>query len=149
MDIDYLINPVKMGGVVKDLLPGGKVKIYLNGRLGVIKVPRWLIRGDVDLRPGHEVEFYFSYLQLNEDPFDYDASDMTPDHEIAPCLLGGKLVDVNDTAVTIKAMNDLGEITVPRRWLVASSEPKTGLDAEFYFSCMNVTGKRDLPQRFI
>ena len=43
--VEYLINPVKMGGVVKEIYDDGKmVKIYLNGRLGVIKVPRWLIR---------------------------------------------------------------------------------------------------------
>lgn len=149
MTIDYLINPVKMGGIVKDTYPDGRVKIYLNGRLGVIKVPRKLIRGDEMLRPGHELEFYFSYIQAVDAPLDYDASDMTPDHEIEPCLVGGKLIDVNDTAVTVEVMDGLGEITVPRRWLIASQTPRPGIDTEFYFSCMNVTGKRDLPQRFI
>ncbi len=149
MTIDYLINPVKMGGIVKDVYPDGRVKIYLNGRLGVIKVPRTMIRGDERLVPGHELEFYFSYIQAVDAPLDYDVSEMTADHEIEPCLVGGRIIDVNDTAVTVAMMNDMGEITVPRRWLITSQTPENGNETEFYFSCMNVTGKRDLPQRFI
>lgn len=149
MTIDYLINPVKMGGIVKDTYPDGRVKIYLNGRLGVIKVPAKLIRTNETLMPGHELEFYFSYIQAVDSPLDYDTQDLTPDHEIDPCLVGGKLIDVNDTAVTVEVINGLGEITVPRRWLIASHTPEPGLDTEFYLSCMNVTGKRDLPKRFI
>lgn len=149
MTIDYLINPVKMGGIVKDVYPDGRVKVYLNGRLGVIKIPHTLVRSDEELHPGHEVEFYFSYFQTTDDPLDYDPAGMDPSLEPEPCLLGGKLIDVNDTAVTVKIMDELGEITVPRRWLITSKTPDKGLDTEFYFSCMNVTGRRDLPQRFI
>lgn len=149
MRIDYLINPVKMGGVVKELYGKNMVKIYLNGRLGVVKVPRELIRGDEKIVPGHELEFFFSYIQVVEKPLDYDCSDMTTDHEIDPCLVGGKLIDVNDTAITVEVMEGKGEITVPRRWLITSVIPETGFDTEFYFSCMNVTGKRDVPAKFI
>ena len=148
--VDYLINPVKMGGLVKDIYDDGNmVKIYLHGRLGVIKVPRRLIRGDTALEPGHELEFYFSYIQIISDPYDYTSSEMDPAEEIFPSLLGGKVIDVNDTAVTVSVMDDLGEITVPRRWLITNQELKEGNEAEFYFSCMDVTGKRDLPARFI
>ena len=148
--VDYLINPVKMGGLVKEVYDDGNmVKIYLHGRLGVIKVPRSIIRGDIELEPGHELEFYFSYIQIVPDPYDYSSSEMNPAEEIFPSLLGGKVIDVNDTAVTIAAMDDLGEITVPRRWIITATEPEEGSEAEFYFSCMNVIGKRDLPATFI
>jgi hypothetical protein len=77
----------------------------------------------------------------------------TPTIEDVPCTVFSTssvlVIDVNDTAVTVEVMDGMGEITVPRRWLIASQTPEAGLDTEFYFSCMNVTGKRDLPQRFI
>ncbi len=149
MTLDYLINPVIMGGIVKDVYEDGTVKIYLNGRLGVIKVNPSLLRGDITPEPGHTLEFYFSYMQMLDEPYDYDASDMTPDHDIEPCLLGGTIIDVNDTAVTVAVMDRIGEITVPRRWLITSKVPENGCDVEFYFSCINVTGKRDLPKQFI
>ena len=150
MMVDYLINPVKMGGLVKEVYDGGNmVKIYLHGRLGVIKVPRKIIRGDAELEPGHELEFYFSYIQIVPDPYDYSSSEMDPAEEISPSLLGGQVIDVNDTAVTVKVMDELGEITVPRRWIITDKEPVAGSEAEFYFSCMDVIGKRDLPAMFI
>ncbi len=148
--VDYLINPVKMGGLVKDVYDDGNmVKIYLHGRLGVIKVPRNIIRGDAALEPGHELEFYFSYIQIISDPYDYSSSEMDPAEEISPSLLGGKIIDINDTAMTVKVMDDLGEITVPRRWIITAKEPENGDETEFYFSCMDVIGKRDLPAMFI
>ncbi|MGN0256402.1 MAG: CBO2463/CBO2479 domain-containing protein, partial [Chordicoccus sp.] len=39
---DYLINPILMGGLVKEL-DGDLVKVHLHGRLGVITVPRRMI----------------------------------------------------------------------------------------------------------
>jgi hypothetical protein len=150
MMVDYLINPVKMGGLVKEVYDDGKmVKIYLHGRLGVIKVPRGIIRQDIVLEPGHELEFYFSYIQIVSDPYDYSSNEMDPAEEIFPSLLGGKVIDVNDTAVTVRVMDDLGEITVPRRWIITDKMLEEGDEAEFYFSCMDVTGKRDLPAMFI
>ena len=59
------------------------------------------------------------------------------------------IIDVNDTAVTVRVMDDLGEITVPRRWIITDKKLEEGDEAEFYFSCMDVTGKRDLPAMFI
>lgn len=148
--VDYLINPVKMGGLVKEVYDDGNmVKLYLHGRLGVVKVPRRIIRTEADIEPGHELEFYFSYIQIVPDPYDYSSSEMDPAQEINPSLLGGKVIDVNDTAVTVAVMDELGEITVPRRWIITAIEPSVGCDAEFYFSCMDVTGKRDLPAMFI
>ena len=148
--VEYLINPVKMGGVVKEIYDDGKmVKIYLNGRLGVIKVPRWLIRGYESPEPGFKLEFYFSYIQIVDDPYDYSSDEMNPAEEMFPSILGGKVIDINDTATTIEVMDDIGEITVPVRWIITSKKPMIGDDAEFYFSCMDVTGKKDLPTMFI
>ena len=148
MKMDYVINPVKMGGLVKEVSED-RIKVHLHGRLGVIKVPRILIIGEEPIEVGHEMEFYFSYIQVVEEPYDYDASDMTPDHEAEPCLLGGKITEVNDTAIEVAVMNNLGSVAVPRRWAFTPVVLKKGQDVEFYFSCMKVIGKRDIPAEMI
>ena len=139
-----MINPVKMGGLVKEVFED-RVKVHLHGRLGVITVPKRLIISHETPVVGHEMEFYFSYIQVVEDPYDYDSSDMKTDHEITPCLLGGKITQVNDTAIEVAIMNDLGTIGVPRRWAFTPITMEEGQDVEFYFSCMKVIGKRDIP----
>lgn len=148
MEMDYIINPVKMGGLVK-AVSEDRVKVHLHGRLGVIKVPKSLIISDEPIVIGHETEFYFSYIQVVENPYDYDASDMRPDHEPEPCLLGGKITEVNDTAIEVAIMNDLGSVAVPRRWAFTPVTLAEGQDVEFYFSCMKVIGKRDIPAEMI
>lgn len=144
MALNYMINPVKMGGLVKEV-SGDQIKVHLHGRLGVITVPKKLILTEEPLVPGHEMEFYFSYIQIMEQPYDYDSTEMTNDHEIFPCLLGGKIIEVNDTAAKVSIMNQLGTIAVPRRWLFTSVPLSEGLDVSFYFSCMNVVGYKDIP----
>ena len=144
MKLDYMINPIRMGGLVKEV-DHDQVKVHLHGRLGVITVPRRLIIGPEKLEPGHETEFYFSYIQVMKDPYEYDSSDMVTTHEIEPCLLGGKITEVNDTAAKIAIMDGLGTIAVPRRWLFTPVALEVGQDTEFYFSCMQVTGKREIP----
>lgn len=146
--MDYIINPVKMGGLVKEVTED-RVKVHLHGRLGVITVPKCLIMSDETLVIGHEMEFYFSYIQVVEDPYDYDCWDMKTDHEITPCLLGGKITQVNDTAIEVVIMNNLGTIGVPRRWAFTPITLQEGQDVEFYFSCMKVIGKRDIPPESI
>ncbi|SKB98835.1 hypothetical protein SAMN06296386_11246 [Lachnospiraceae bacterium] len=146
--IDYIINPVRMGGLVKEVTDD-RVKVHVHGRLGVITVPKGLVMGSEDLVPGHEMEFYFSYIRVVEDPYDYDSADMTTDHEIAPCLIGGKITEVNDTAAKVEMMDGLGTVAVPRRWYFTPMPLKEGQDTEFYFSCMKVTGKRDIPAESI
>ncbi|WP_443595903.1 CBO2463/CBO2479 domain-containing protein [Agathobacter sp.] len=141
---DYIINPIRMGGLVKEV-DENQVKVHLHGRLGVITVPKRLVITSEELTPGHEMEFYFSYIQIMKDPYDYDSSDMTPDHDIAPCLLGGKISEVNDTAIKVDIMDHLGTIAVPRRWAFTPVPLENGQDTEFYFSCMKVIGKRDIP----
>lgn len=148
MEMDYIINPVKMGGLVKEV-SGDKVKVHLHGRLGVIKVPKSLIISEEPVETGHELEFYFSYVQIIENPYDYDSSEMTTDHEIEPCLLGGKITEVNDTAIEVAIMNNLGSVAVPRRWVFTPVAPEVGQEAEFYFSCLKVIGKRDIPAEMI
>lgn len=142
--MDYMINPALMGGLVKEIL-SDTVKVHLHGRLGVITVPKQLIIDDIELEPGHEMQFYFSYLEVKEVPYDYDPSAMNRDWEMTPCLLGGTLIEVNDTAVKLEIMDNLGTIAVPRRWVFTSLPLTVGQTAEFYFSCMKVVGKRDIP----
>ncbi len=146
--MDYIIAPVKMGGLVK-VVKGDNVKVHLFGRLGVITVPKRLIITDEPIKPGHETEFYFSYIQVVEKPFDYDPADMRTDLEPMPCLLGGRLAEVNDTAVQVEIMNNMGTVGVPRRWVFTDMTLEEGQDVEFYFSCMKVKGWRDIPQEMI
>lgn len=148
MKMDYIINPVKMGGLVKEVSTD-RVKVHLHGRLGVIKIPQNLVISEEPIAVGHETEFYFSYIQIVENPYDYDASDMNTDHEPVPCLLGGKIIEVNDTAIEVAIMNDLGNVAVPRRWAFTPVALAEGQDVEFYFSCMKVIGKRDIPAEMI
>lgn len=148
MKADYVINPVMMGGLVKKVA-GDIVKIHLHGRLGVICVPSKFIRYSEKLEPGHKLEFYFSYIQVVKDVLDYDDNAMYSEEELTPCLLGGKITEVNDTAIKVKVMDDIGTIAVPRRWVFTPAPLKEGQDVEFYFSCMNVVGKEDLPAAFI
>lgn len=146
--LDYMVGPIKMGGLVKEI-SGDKVKVHLHGRLGVITIPKRMIITNEELETSHETEFYFSYIQVIENPYDYDASEMKTDHEIRPCLLGGKIIEVNDTAIKVKIMNELGTVAVPRRWAFTPVALEEGQDVEFYFSCMKVIGKRDIPVRSI
>lgn len=146
--MDCIINPVLMGGLVKETV-GDMVKIHLFGRLGVLWVPRTLIVSDVEVDTGHELEFYFSYIQVVEKPLDYDSATMDPELELEPCLLGGKIVEVNDTAIKVEMMNEFGTVAVPRRWVFTPLVLEEGQDVEFYFSCLRVKGKRDLPYSFI
>ena len=144
MPMDYMINPVKMGGLIKEAADN-QIKVHLHGRLGVITVPETLIIHEKPLFPGDEVEFYFSYIQVTEHPYDYDSSDLTKTHDPAPCFLGGQIVEVNDTAAKIAIMNQLGTIAVPRRWLFTPVPLENGQDTEFYFSYMKVIGRREIP----
>lgn len=145
---DYTINPVLMGGLVKDT-SGKLIRIHLHGRLGVIEVPRWMIQDDIELEPGHDLQFYFSYIQVNPHPYDYDTASLDPTLDLTPCLVGGTLTEVNDTAAKLYIMNGLGTVAVPRRWLFTNEPLSEGQNVEFYFSCMRVTGKKDIPQESI
>lgn len=139
-----MINPVLMGGLVKEV-HGDIVKIHLHGRLGVITVPRRVIRGAVDPEPGHEMQFWFSYLWSTDQLLDYDVTPMTDAEELTPCLVGGTLTEVNDTAVVLTLVNDLGTIAVPRRWIFTDVALETGLCAEGYLSGIRIIGKREIP----
>ena len=72
--LDYMINPIKMGGLVKEV-SDSQIKVHLHGRLGVITVPKKLVTTKEKIEPGHEMEFYFSYIKVVENPYDYDSSD--------------------------------------------------------------------------
>lgn len=142
--MDYMINPALMGGLVKEVT-ADDVKVHLHGRLGVITVPKSLILDPVELEPGHEMQFYFSYLQVNEDPYDYDGSPIRRDREFMPCFIGGTITEVNDTAIKADMMEHMGTVAVPRRWVFTDVALQEGQNVEFYFSPMHVIGKREIP----
>ena len=147
---EYTINPVLMGGLVKET-DGDMVKVHLHGRLGVITVPKsCVLKGKADApgmeepSVGTEMQFYFSYLQINETPYDYDVS-AVKNGNFEPCFIGAVITEVNDTAVKAEIMDGLGTVAVPRRWVFTEVELKEGQNAEFYFSPMKICGKRDIP----
>lgn len=146
--MDYVINPILMGGLVKEVNEDS-VKVHLHGRLGVITIPKSLVLDEVMLEPGHEMQFYFSYLQVNNTPYDYDSSSICCDKSLEPCLVGAAITEVNDTAIKANIMNKLGTVAVPRRWVFTDFVLETGQNVEFYFSPMHVTGKRDIPAESI
>lgn len=146
--MDYTINPVLMGGLVKEIT-GNMVKVHLHGRLGVITVPKSLILDDIEVETGHEMQFYFSYLQVNEVPYDYDSAAVSRNFELSPCLLGATITEVNDTAVKAEIMDGLGTVAVPRRWVFTPVALEEGQNVDFYFSCMKIIGKREIPKEFI
>ncbi len=146
--VAYQINPVLMGGLVKEIT-ADFVKIHLHGRLGVLEVPRSMIIGETKIEIGHELQFYFSYINIVEDVFDYDYSDINVYHSVRPSLINGKLIEVNDTAGKVEIANGLGTVAVPRRWFFTPLSLEVGQEVEFYLSCMEVIGKRELPATFI
>lgn len=146
--MDYIINPILMGGLVKEVT-GDMVKVHLHGRLGVITVPKSLIVDAAEVEIGHEMQFYFSYLQINETPYEYDSAAVSRERGMSPCLVGATITEVNDTAVKAEMTDHLGTVAVPRRWVFTPVELKAGQNAEFYFSCMTMIGKREIPAESI
>lgn len=141
--LEYTINPILMGGLVKDVIPGF-VKVHLHGRLGVISVPQQLILRSMEVEPGVEMQFYFSYIQVNTNPYDYDDSSIR-NGSFEPCLIGGSIVEVNDTAMKVQCRNHLAIVAVPRRWAFTDVPLEKGQNVEFYFSPMKTAGKREIP----
>ncbi len=104
-----MISPALMGGLVKE---AGQewVKVHLHGRLGVITVPRPLVLTEEELLPGREVQFYFSYLEVDDVPRDYDLSELNMLREVMPVPVGGVLTEVNDTAVKCEMPGGMGTV---------------------------------------
>jgi hypothetical protein len=132
--LEYMINPVLMGGLVKETTEE-TVKVHLHGRLGVITIPRSCVLGEAELHPGTEMSFYFSYLEVNEAPYDYDAGAIKSG-AFEPSFIGGTICEVNDTAIKADIMDGLGTVAVPRRWVFTSVPLEVGQTVEFYFSPM-------------
>ena len=134
--MDYIINPTLMGGVINRVTED-RVKINLRGRLGVIEVPKVLIASPAP-KSGDKVSFYFSYLEVTNNPCDYDLDEIVREKEITPCLLGGKITEFNDTAIeaVVEKLDII--IRVPRRWVFTEVALEDKLDVEFYLSRMQV-----------
>ncbi|MGG5314680.1 CBO2463/CBO2479 domain-containing protein [Enterococcus sp. AZ072] len=135
-----MINPTLMMGTVKSNQEG-QVIINLRGRLGLITVSEKMIMAEERIEAGTKLEFYFSYIQTVSRPLDYDDTELIQQQELFPCLLGGKVSHVDDTAVRVNITQELGTIYVPRRWVFTSVEIVEGLDVEFYFSKMIIQKK--------
>ncbi len=140
--VEYIINPILMGGQVREAAPG-TVKVNLHGRLGVITVPERLVICNGNIEPGAEAQFYFSYVQVHTAPYDYDDSSIQHG-EFTPCLLGGAIDEVNDTAIRLSIMNELGTVAVPRRWVFADAPLSEGQNAEFYLSPMKIVENQEV-----
>ncbi|SET19412.1 hypothetical protein SAMN04487821_107157 [Enterococcus malodoratus] len=136
-----MINPTLMMGTVKSN-EEGQVVINLRGRLGVITVPERLIGSDESAETGTKLEFYFSYIKIVEHPMDYDQTELMQQQELFPCLLGGKIDHIDDTAVRVEIDQGMGTIYVPRRWIFTAIEPVEGLTVEFYFSKMMIQNRK-------
>ena len=134
--MDYIINPILMGGVINKVTED-RVKINLRGRLGVIEVPKVLIVSPAP-KSGDKGSFYFSYLEVTDNPCDYDSDEIVREKEIIPCLLGGKITEFNDTAIeaVVEKLDII--IRVPRRWVFTEVALEDELDVEFYLSRMQV-----------
>ncbi len=141
---DYLINPVLMRGLVKEAA-GGEVKVHLPGRLGVLTVPRRLVLSREAPAPGREVQFYFSYLEVDPAPREYDLSELKAAAELLPIPVGGTLTEVNDTAVKCALPEGLGTVAVPRRWVFTNLPLEVGQTAGFYLSPMKLRGEGEAP----
>lgn len=135
--LDYQLNPVLMGGIVTAVTPDD-IKINLNGRLGVLHVTPDLAVPQSHISLGDKVKFYFSYMQTVENPLDYDYYPLRHEADMNPCLIGGVLDEVNDTAVKVTMGDHLGTIAVPRRWVFTNVALATGQKAEFYVSRITV-----------
>ena len=142
-NLDYIINPILMGGIVKKT-KDDQVKVHLHGRLGVITIPQKYVLSDLKIEPGVEMQFHFSYLKIEDNDYDYDDSSIR-ENLFTPCLVGGKVIEVNDTAVKVGINDKLGTVAVPRRWVFTDRPIEDGQTAEFYLSPMRAIGKRDIP----
>ncbi len=131
--LSYQLNPVLMGGVITKTA-SDDVKINLNGRLGVLYVKKSLLLHPDDITENDRIGFYFSDLQLTEQPLDYDYTPLSADTDTEPCLVGGILEEVNDTAVKVRIGRNLGTVAVPRRWVFTDKEPAEQDHVEFYLS---------------
>ncbi len=138
----FALNPLRMGGMVKEA-SGAFITVHLHGRLGVLTVPAWFARRDGQIEIGQSLQFYFSYLQVVEMPCVYDTDVISSGGEAFPCLLGGVITQVNDTAVKADILHQLGSIAVPRRWVFTDRALKEGQQVAFYLSLMHPQAGRN------
>lgn len=138
---NYIINPTLMMGTVKKA-ENGEIVLNLRGRLGLITIPEKLIMAKLPITLGEQLEFYFSYISVMIDPLDYDVTELTQQQELFPCLIGGTIIHVDDTAVRVQIDQNLGTIYVPRRWVFTNVELREDLKVAFYFSKMIIRNKK-------
>ncbi len=67
--MEITLEPVLTKGKIVEVNDTA-IKVNIQGRLGVITVPRRWVFTDRILETGASVEFYFSYMQVLEDSTD-------------------------------------------------------------------------------
>lgn len=127
-----------MGGKIKSISSDGIVKINLNGRLGIINIPKEFVLNQEKLDQGGKLKFFFSYLQVSEYEIGHDIADFNKEYGMNPTLIGGRIRVVNDTAVEVDILGGRAEVIVPRRWLFTEKKLEENLNCEMYLSCMEV-----------
>lgn len=132
----YQIQPVKVTGKIKqfDSIDGDKLKIHLSGRLGVLVIGKDMILNIEEFERNRKLTFYYSYITVQDAPFDNDVYDLLNQEEPVPCVVSGVISEVNDTAIEVKMNRDLGWIRVPRRTMITNVVLEEGLPVEFYLS---------------
>ncbi|CAC9935466.1 hypothetical protein PEPNEM18_01505 [Aedoeadaptatus nemausensis] len=132
----YQIQPVKVTGKIKkfDSIDGDKLKIHLSGRLGVLVIGKDMILNIEEFERDRKLSFYYSYITVQDQPFDNDVYDLVNQEEPSPCIVSGTISEVNDTAIEVKMNRDLGWIRVPRRTMITNVVLEEGLPVEFYLS---------------
>ena len=131
--VPYLINPVRMHGTVKPS-DAGFIRVDLAGRLGVLTLSRRLLLPGCPTAPGAELSLYFSYLETDPSPREYDMTELLAQRKQLPVPVGGTLTEVNDTAVRCTLPAGLGTVAVPRRWVFTGLPLAEGQTAGFYLS---------------
>ncbi|MED9947155.1 MAG: CBO2463/CBO2479 domain-containing protein [Peptacetobacter hiranonis] len=133
--LSSIIAPVLMKGQVNGISEE-EIKINLIGRLGVIYISKKVVENGYNIKLGDTLEFFFSYIWVEKESFEYDSSQLLDMDKIEPCLASGVLEEVNDTAVKVKIHGNLGTVAVPRRWVFTEQELEEGQNVEFYLSRM-------------
>lgn len=135
--LSSIIAPALMKGQVNGLSEE-EIKINLIGRLGVIYISKKVVENGYNVKLGDTLKFYFSYIWVEKESFEYDSSELLSMEKMEPCLASGVLEEVNDTAVKVQIHGNLGTVAVPRRWVFTEQELEVGQNVEFYLSRMEV-----------
>lgn len=133
--LSSIIVPALMRGQVNKI-NDKEIKINLTGRLGVIYISKKLVEDSSNVNLGDTLKFFFSYIWVEKEKFEYDYSNLISMESLEPHLASGILEEVNDTAVKVNINGGIGTIAVPRRWVFTEHDLEIDQNVEFYISRM-------------